>query len=112
MSGRSSRILQRATRRFSPPERVETSASPGGSRMASIAISICRSSSQPLAASMASWTSALLFEELLHLVGVGPLAEPGVDLVEPVQQARVGATASSTFPRTSIDGSSAGSCEK
>ena len=29
----------------------------------------------------------LLLEQLVHLVGVGPLAQPGVDLVEPVEQA-------------------------
>ena len=51
----------------------------------------------------------LLLEECIHLVGVGPLAEPGVDLVEPGEVARSGATASSTLPRTSRVGSSCGS---
>ena len=53
----------------------------------------------------------LLVEQLVHLVGVGPLAQPGVDLVEPVEQRpRSAPTASSTLPRTSRLGSSIGSC--
>ena len=51
-----SRRRQSATRRRSPPESVATSASPGGQRSASIAISTVRSRSQPLATSMASCT--------------------------------------------------------
>ena len=108
-----SRILQRATRRRSPPERVATSASPGGSRMASMAISSRRSRSQPLAASMPSWTSACSSSRRVHLVGVGPLGEPGVDLVEPRRAGRgTGARPSSTLPSTSFVGSSVGSCGK
>ena len=55
--------------------------------MASMAISTRRSRSQPSAASIASWTLRLLLEQPVHLVGVERLAEPGVDLVEPVEQA-------------------------
>ena len=50
------RRRQSATRRFSPPEIFVTSASGGGQRSASIAISSVRSSSQPFAASIASCT--------------------------------------------------------
>mmetsp|Transcript_6359 Transcript_6359/g.17785 ORF Transcript_6359/g.17785 Transcript_6359/m.17785 type:complete len:211 (-) Transcript_6359:453-1085(-) len=53
MSGLSSTSLVRATRRRSPPLRFSTRASAGGQRRASIARSIWRSSSHPLAASMA-----------------------------------------------------------
>ena len=53
-----SRSRQSATRRRSPPERVPTSASPGGRRSASMAISKVRSSSQAPAASIFDWRSA------------------------------------------------------
>ena len=52
----------------------------------------------------------LLVEQGIHLVGVGAFAEPGVDLVEPREVRRMGATAISTLPRTSSVGSSIGSC--
>ena len=57
-SGFWSRSRQSATRLTSPPESVVTSASPGGQRSASMAISTVRSRSQPFAASIASCTRA------------------------------------------------------
>ena len=53
-----SRSRQRATRRRSPPESVATSASPGGRRSASMAISNVRSRSQAPAASILACRSA------------------------------------------------------
>jgi hypothetical protein len=59
MSGASSRSLQSATRRFSPPERLSTEASSGGQRSASMATSIWLSRSQRFAASIWSWSWAI-----------------------------------------------------
>src|SRR3990172_1506261 len=55
MSGFLRSSLQRATRRFSPPERRLTGVSPGGQRRASIAISRRESSSHASIASSFSW---------------------------------------------------------
>mmetsp|Transcript_16383 Transcript_16383/g.49106 ORF Transcript_16383/g.49106 Transcript_16383/m.49106 type:complete len:175 (-) Transcript_16383:298-822(-) len=57
-SGASSSTRASATRRRSPPDRFATRASPGGHRSASVARCTVRSSSHPLAASMAvcSWS--------------------------------------------------------
>ena len=56
MSGACSSRRQSATRRFSPPERMPQSVSPGGQRSASIAISSFESRSQAPAASSLSCT--------------------------------------------------------
>ena len=80
-----------ATRRRSPPESVVTSASPGGQRSASMAMSMVRSSSQPLQASICSCSSACSVKQRVH-VGVG-VGEPVGDLVEPVEQVLGGADA-------------------
>ena len=78
--------MHRATRRRSPPESVVAGMSPGGRRMASMAISSWRSSSQALAASMASWTLPRLFEDLLHCVRFERLAELVAELLVAGQQ--------------------------
>ncbi len=109
-SGFSRRILQSATRRFSPPEIFVTSASGGGRRSASIAISSCRSSSQALDASMASWTrwySAMTFS---LSASESSSASFSFSSSNRFRSARVLATASSTLPRTSFEVSSLGSC--
>ncbi len=68
-----------------------TSASPGGRFIASIAISICRSSSQAFACSILSCTLGLAVQQLFHFVGVGHLAELfGKLLVLGEQRPRVG----------------------
>jgi len=48
LSGACNNNLHNATRRFSPPDKTETSASAGGQRSASIACSNCESNSQAL----------------------------------------------------------------
>ena len=74
--------MHSATRRRSPPESVDTSASPGGSCMASIAISICRSSSQAFTASILSCTRACSASSLSIAGIVQRLGKAGVDLFE------------------------------
>ena len=59
MSGFSSSSRVSATRRFSPPDRLSTAASPGGQRSASIAISSWLSSVQPSTASIFSCSSPI-----------------------------------------------------
>ena len=56
--------------------------------MASIAISICRSSSQALCGFDLVLHLGLLGEQLFHFVGLDRLAQPGVDLVEPAAGSR------------------------
>ena len=85
-----SRILHSATRRRSPPESFVTSASPGGRFMASMAISIWRSSSQALWASIWSCTLACSSSSFSISSGLDGLAQPGVDLVVAVQACAAG----------------------
>ena len=76
----------------------------GGSRSASIAISSCRSSSQAFDASIASWTfwySAMSFS--LSASESSP-AIFSFNSSNRFKKPRVFATASSTLPRTSLDG--------
>ena len=54
--------------------------------MASMAISMRRSRSHPLARLDAVLNFGLFVEQPIHLVGVRPFAHPRVDLVEPRQQ--------------------------
>ena len=110
MSGFESSKRQSATRRFSPPESVSTFASAGGSRNASIAMSSVRSISQALAASMRSCSAACLSRRTVissSLIGSANFSEISSNRV---RSARVSASASSTLPRTSLVGSSNGSC--
>ena len=79
-------------------------ASPGGRRMASMAISSWRSRSQALAASICVLDAVHLVEQLLELV-----RSSGSASLLPISscccsRARVAATASSTLPRTSLVG--------
>ena len=112
MSGRERRSRQSATRRFSPPEIFVTSASGGGQRSASIAVSSVRSSSQPFAASIASCTlpySAMTLS--ISASGrLSPIFSPSSS--KRARSALSGPTPSSTFPRTVFFGSSWGSCER
>ena len=66
------------------PRGSSTSASPGGRRSASMAISKVRSRSQAPAASILVWSSACSLEQLVD-VGVG-VAEGGADLVVAVEE--------------------------
>ena len=111
-SGRWSKILHKATRRRSPPDSLVTSASPGGKRSASIAISSVRSRSQPCAASMASCNLACSSSSLS--VSSGAMSSPKRKFTSSkrVSNFLVPATASSTLPSTLLVASSCGSCER
>ena len=81
----------RATRRRSPPERVVTSASPGGRRRASMAISVVRDRSQAPAASIFDQVGLAGAQLLVVGVGIGPaghdlvvLGQQGSHLADPV----------------------------
>ncbi len=110
MSGRERRSRQSATRRFSPPEIFVTSASGGGQRSASMAVSSVRSSSQPFAASIASCT--LPYSAITLSISASgrdsPIFSPSSS--KRARSALSGPTPSSTFPRTVFFGSSCGSC--
>ena len=110
--GRARRSRQSATRRLSPPEIFVTSASGGGQRSASIAVSSVRSSSQPFAASIASCTrpySAMTLS--ISASGrLSPIFSPSSS--KRARSALSGPTPSSTFSRTVFFGSSCGSCER
>ena len=99
-SGCWSNSLHSATRRRSPPDSVVTSASSGGQRSASMAISRLRSRSQASAASIRSSSTACSRADLLVVgVGVGPL---GHELVVWSMERLDRGDASSTLPLTSL----------
>jgi len=98
------------TLRRSPPESLVTSASPGGRRSASIAISRARVDLPGVARVDGILHACLLRQELLHLLAGQVLCESGIYVVEGPQQSLVSRTPSSTFPSTSLAGSSCGSC--
>ena len=101
--------MQSATRRFSPPERVVTSVSPGGSRSASMAISSLRSRSQALEASMRFWSFACSSMRAFISSSSVTSANFMFTALNRSRRSRVSFTASSTFPFTSSDPSSSGS---
>ena len=102
--------MQSATRRFSPPEIFVTSASGGGRRSASIAISSCRSSSHALEASIASCTRWYSAMTLSLSASESSSASFSLSSSKRLRRPRVFATATSTLPRTSFVVSSRGSC--
>ena len=75
-----------------------------------MAISTVRSSSQPFLASMASWTWACSSRSFS--ISSPSIGSPRRALISSkrVMSPRTSATPSSTLPRTSLAGSSAGSC--
>ena len=81
MSGLLSSSRHSATRRFSPPDSVPMSASHGGRRSASAAISSCRSVFSLPAAAMIDFQLGLLGRQLVE-VGIG-LGIGRIDLVQP-----------------------------
>ena len=87
-----------------------TSASPGGQRSASIAISSLRSSSHAFDGLDLVLELALLLEQLVHLLG----RQSSPSFIEisskRLSSALVSATPSSTFSSTFLLGSSCGSC--
>ena len=92
----------------SPPDRVDTCASGGGQRSASIACSIVLSSSQPLRCSICSIRSPCSAMSESKSASGSPMAADTSS--KRASAARVSATASSTLPRTSFVSSSSGSC--
>jgi hypothetical protein len=89
---------------------VETSASAGGRRSASMAISILRSRSHALHRLDAVLQRGLLVDERLHLVVGHGLGELHVHLVEATEQVADGPHRLLHVARTSRAGSSTGSC--
>ena len=104
MSGLDSSRRQSATRRFSPPDSVVTAASPGGQRNASIAMSTVRSSSHALAASIRSCSAACLSSSACISSSVIGSANFALISSNRVSRSRIGCSASSTLPRTSLVG--------
>ena len=112
MSGFASRRRQRATRRRSPPESLETSESLGGQRRASIAISRVRSRSQPLAASMRSCSSPCSARSSVISSSVIGSANLPLISLKRARSSTIEPQPSITLPRTSFSGLSCGSCSR
>ena len=101
---------QSATRRRSPPESVATSASPGGQRSASMAVSSMRSRFQASVRSIRSCTSPCSSSSAVISSSDIGSANRADSSSNRWSRSRFSATPSSTFPRTSFAGSSSGSC--
>ena len=110
MSGASSTRRHSATRRRSPPDSTATLASGGGQRSASIARSTCRSSSHPLAASIAFCSFSMRDIRL-------SMSAPGAAIAALTSSnsfsiARIGATPGAMFSITVSPSFSGGSCSR
>ena len=110
MSGALKRSWQSATRRFSPPDNFVTSASPAGTRNASIAISALRSRSQPSMASISSCNSACSAMTAFISSSVISSANLALTSLKRSTSSFARPMPANTLPATSNDGSSSGSC--
>ena len=112
MSGCDINNRHSATRRRSPPDRVLTSASHGGRRNASAAISSLRSSSHAPAVSILSCN--LPCSSSNAFISSSPMGSANCMEISLKRLIRAldSAMPSSTLPRTSLAGSSSGSCGK
>ena len=110
MSGCCSNKRHSATRRFSPPEQMPTSVSPGGQRSASMAISSFESRSQAPAASSLSCTLACRSMSL-SMSAFGS-AKASLISSNSLSRSMTGCTPCSTISFTVFDSSSCGSCSR
>ena len=112
MSGLESSRRHKAIRRFSPPESVFTSASQGGRRSESAAISKVRSISQPPQASIASCSLPCSASRSFISSSVMGSANLSLMALKRCNSSIVSPMPSSTLPRTSLSELSRGSWGK
>ena len=112
ISGALNSNLHNATRLFSPPERVVTSASGSGTRKASIAIWALRSRSQPSAASICSCNSACSLIRSFISSSVSSSAKRALTSLNLSTSNFALPRPDNTLPATSSFGSNSGSCAK